>query len=264
MINLSSDITVSIIMPVFNGANFMHQSITSVLEQTFKNWELLIIDDHSSDDSYFIAKSYSKKHNNIKIFQTEHERSGASIARNIGIFNSTKRFIAFLDCDDYWASNKLEKQLSLLIKENAHFCYGSYYVFDSEKNKILGKFIPSKTINYHALLKGCDIGCLTVLYDTNFLGKRYFPKTVKEDYALWLQISKIHGVRFILCEDITAYYRISANSLSSNKWKEISRQYKVYTEVEGLNIFKSFFYIASYILYGVKKHYLNYRGNKFE
>ncbi|HCT3783286.1 TPA: glycosyltransferase family 2 protein [Proteus mirabilis] len=264
MLNSIDDIAVSVIMPVFNGEKFMPESINSVLDQTFKNWELLIIDDHSTDNSYAIATEYSNKFSNIKVFKTQEKQSGASKARNIGILNSTKRFIAFLDCDDYWTNDKLEKQLYLLIKENAHFCYGSYNIFDGRDNKKLGTFIPSSRINYYTLLKGCDIGCLTVIYDTKFLGKCYFPNTVKEDYALWLQIAKKNDIRFILCKDIIAYYRISQNSLSSNKWKEITRQYKIYKDVEKLNIFQSSFYVISYVFYGVKKHYFNYRGKKLE
>lgn len=260
MINFNDDIGVSIIMPVYNGEHYLEKSINSIKEQSFKNWELIIIDDHSTDNSFAIAKSYTNE--NIKLLKTTKYRSGAAKARNIGISNATKRFIAFLDCDDFWTNDKLEKQLNLLIKEQANFCYGAYNIFDSESNKIIGKFTPKKNINYKTLLKSCDIGCLTAIYDTKHLGKCYFPDTVKEDYALWLKIAKNKDIKFISCNDIIAYYRVSPNSLSSNKLKEVKRQYHIYRKIEKMNIISSSLYMAFYIVNGIKKHYINYRGNK--
>ncbi|HHQ2324139.1 glycosyltransferase family 2 protein [Providencia rettgeri] len=260
MKNFNDNIGVSIVMPMYNGENFLEKAISSVVKQTFKNWELIIIDDHSDDNSYSIAKNYISE--NIKLLKTKNSRSGAAKARNIGILEAKKRFIAFLDCDDYWDSNKLEKQLNLLIKEKAHFCYSAYNIFDNESGKIIGSFHPKNNINYYSLLKGCDIGCLTVVYDTAYLGKCYFPETVKEDYALWLAIAKIKNIKFVFCSDTLANYRISSNSISSNKWKEIKRQFFIYNEIENLGFINSSRYLASYIFYGIKKHYLSYRGNK--
>ncbi|TKU01411.1 glycosyltransferase family 2 protein [Citrobacter sp. wls830] len=250
---------ISIIMPAYNGGEYITQAIQSVIDQTYKNWELIIIDDHSVDDSYSIAQHFTVNHPNIKLYQTEHKGSGAAVARNIGIAAATGRFIAFLDCDDFWLPKKLSKQINLLLSTDAHFCYSAYAIFNAKDNKKTGEFKPSAKISYDKLLRGCDIGCLTVIYDTEFLGKKFFPMVEKEDYALWLDIIKTEGVKFTVCNEITAYYRLSEQSISSNKWKELSRQLRIYRNVEQMSIFKSFFYLIRYALYGIQKHYFSYR-----
>ncbi|WP_188016837.1 glycosyltransferase family 2 protein [Pseudocitrobacter sp. 73] len=259
MQNLNNSL-VSIIMPIYNGEAYIHDAISSVKKQSYDNWELIIIDDHSNDASLQIAQKYAEQDERIKVFQTEMLCSGAAKARNLGVQYCTGRYIAFLDCDDYWSANKIQLQIALMKEHNANFCYGSYAIFSGDVNNLIGEFRPQSLISYSKLLRGCDIGCLTVMYDSYALGKHFFPMVDKEDYALWLKILKSEHARVVLCESIIAFYRVSSESLSSNKWRELVRQYNVYRRVEGIGVLKSLFYLSCYTCYGLKKHYINYRG----
>lgn len=255
---------VSIIMPVYNGDRYLHDAISSVKKQTYDNWELIIVDDHSSDESFKTAQIYAKHDERIKVVQTEKSGSGAAQARNLGTRCCSGRYIAFLDCDDYWSADKLQLQIALMKNSNANFCYGSYAVFTGAKENIIGEFRPQSQISYSKLPRGCDIGCLTVIYDSYALGKLFFPDVYKEDYALWLKILKCEKTKVAFCKNIIAFYRVSTESISANKWKELRRQYNIYYRVEEIGLFKSLFYLFHYVSYGLKKHYISYRGNKID
>jgi len=243
---------VSIITPSYKSEKFISETIKSVLFQTYKNWEMIIVDDCSPDNSNEIIEEYCKKDSRIKLIKLE-KNSGPAVARNRAIKEAKGRYIAFLDADDLWKPEKLEKQLLFMNENNLAFTYSSYDLID-EDNSDIGTFITKETITYEDMLKTCSVGCLTAIYDTEKLGKVYMPLIRKrQDYGLWLKILKKIGRTKGIVEPL-AIYRIRKDSVSSNKIKAAQYQWKIYREVEKLNFFQSIYYFIHYAFNGVIKY----------
>jgi len=243
---------VSIITPSYKSEKFISETIESVLSQTYQNWEMIIVDDCSPDNSNKIIEEYCEKDDRIKLIKLE-KNSGPAVARNRAIEEAKGRYIAFLDADDLWKPEKLEKQLLYMNENNLAFAYSSYDLIDENNNNI-GTFITKEIITYEDMLKTCSVGCLTAIYDTKKLGKVYMPNILKrQDYGLWLKIlKKIDSTKGIL--EPLAIYRIRKDSVSSNKIKAAQYQWKIYREVEKLNFFQSIYYFIHYAYNGVIKY----------
>lgn len=242
---------VSIIIPVYNAEKFIGKTIESVLNQTYKNWEILIFNDKSKDNSLKIIKKYSEKNKRIK-FVDSKENVGVVAARNKLIEIATGEFIAFLDADDYWKQNKLEKQIKFMLKNNALISC-TEYTRVTEDEKEINDIIIKEIITYEDMLKNNYLGCLTVIYNANKLGKRYFKEREKnEDYVLWLEIVKETKIIFGLKENL-AFYRVLNNSRSSNKIKAAKDRWNVYRKIERLSLFKSIYYFLQYVIRALKK-----------
>ena len=242
---------VSIIIPVYNAEKFIGKTIESVLNQTYKNWEILIFNDKSKDNSLKIIKKYSKKDKRIKVVDSK-ENVGVVAARNKLIEIATGEFIAFLDADDYWKQNKLEKQIKFMLKNNALISC-TEYTRVTEDEKEINDIIIKEIITYEDMLKNNYLGCLTVIYNANKLGKRYFKEREKnEDYVLWLEIVKETKIIFGLKENL-AFYRVLNNSRSSNKIKAAKDRWNVYRKIERLSLFKSIYYFLQYVIRALKK-----------
>ncbi|MEG0180816.1 MAG: glycosyltransferase family 2 protein [Romboutsia sp.] len=243
---------VSIITPMYNAEKFVEDTINSVLNQTYKSWEMIIVDDCSSDNSAEIVKSYVQRDKRIKYIKTDLNK-GVSNARNIAIKKARGRYIAFLDSDDIWYENKLEKQVSFIKANNYTIVYSAYELIDENNNKLNKIINVSESVDYNNLLKGNILGCLTVMIDktkVNFeikmSGKRH------EDYILWLSILKSGNSAYGINE-ILAQYRKSSKSLSGNKAKSAKWTWDIYREVEKLPLHKSIYYFWNYALGGIKK-----------
>ena len=242
---------VSIIIPVYNAEKFIGKTIESVLNQTYKNWEMLIFNDKSKDDSLKIIKKYSEKDERIKVVDSK-ENVGVVAARNKLIEIATGEFIAFLDADDYWKQNKLEKQIKFMRKNNASISC-TEYTRVTEDEKEINDIIIKEIITYEDMLKNNYLGCLTVIYNANKLGKRYFKERKKnEDYVLWLEIVKETKIIFGLKENL-AFYRVLNNSRSSNKIKVAKDRWEVYRKIERLSLLKSIYYFLQYVIRALKK-----------
>ncbi len=240
---------VSIITPSYNSAQFVGQMIESVQAQTYTNWELLITDDCSTDNSYAIIRRYARNDNRIKPFRLL-QNSGAGVARNESIKRARGRYIAFCDSDDMWKPNKLERQIEFMRDNEYPFCYSSYDVV-SETGEQTGYIKCRGTLSYASLIRSNEIGCLTSIYDAEKLGKMYMPTIRKrQDWGLWLSIIKrcktAHGVAESL-----AIYRNRQGSISSNKMEMLKYNYKLYNEVEGFSKFSS---AALLLLYFMPYH----------
>lgn len=238
---------VSIITPNYNSEKFIAQTLQSIRAQTYKNWELIIVDDCSTDKSLDIIETYSKTDKRIKVIKL-NENSGAGIARNKAIEEATGNFIAFLDSDDLWHPEKLEKQLAFMVQNNYNLTYTSYNVFiekDAEPNKIV---LCKPTLNYSQMLYSNKIGCLTAMYNKDNLGKIYMPEIRKrQDYALWLKILKKEERAYGL-QEVLACYRDRNNSISNNKIEMLKWNWILYKKVEELSYFQSLFYVTSNVL----------------
>lgn len=244
--------SVAIIMPSYNSEKFIVESVESVLAQTYSNWELIIVDDCSPDSSNHIIMKYVDSDHRIKLIKLE-KNSGPAVARNTAIEAANGRYIAFLDSDDVWLPNKLEKQIKFMQDNDLAFTYSSYRLV-GEDNEHLGVFIIKDKISYFDMLKTCSVGCLTAIYDTEKIGKQYMPLILKrQDYGLWLKILKLIGETRGILEPL-ATYRIRKNSVSSNKVKAAKYQWKIYREIEKLSFLKSLYYFAFYAYNGVTKY----------
>ena len=244
---------VSVITPSHNAEKFIAQTIESVLTQTYQEWEMIIVDDLSSDGSVQIIETYAHKDPRIKLIKSK-QKNGAAGTRNKAIQAAQGRYIAFLDADDLWMPEKLEKQIAFMTQHDLAFTYSSYKVIDKGKDEMLTTFVTLPEISYSSILKTCSVGCLTAIYDTEKLGKMYMPDLpTKEDYALWLSIMKKIGTTRGIVEPL-AYYRIGETSVSSDKVNAAAWQWKVYRDVEHLGLAKSIYYFANYVYYGIKKY----------
>jgi glycosyltransferase involved in cell wall biosynthesis len=242
---------VSIITPSYNSSKFIAQAIESALAQTYKNWEMIIIDDMSSDNSTEIVEKYLQADKRIRLIKLE-KNIGPALARNQAIERANGKYIAFLDSDDIWQPNKLQIQVQFMLDNNLSFSYSSYDIID-ENGNYLKTFHVKDFISYEELLKTNVIGCLTAIYDAEKLGKVFMENIGHEDYALWLNIlKKIKHGRGI--DKSLARYRIVKKSISSNKFKTIRYQWNIYRRVEKINFFKSIYYLLFYTYNGFKKY----------
>lgn len=237
---------VSIITPLHNAADFFEQALESVLSQTYDEWELIIIDDRSTDNSVEIVKSYLEIDNRINLIQLE-KNYGAAVARNAGIEIAKGRYIAFLDSDDIWYPEKLERQLDFMQKNDVAFSFSKIERVN-EAGRVLGiSKIPGK-VDYYTLLKTNVVACSSAIYDTEKLGKVYMPEIRKrQDFALWLRLLKSveygYGIQEVLLK-----YVVRQGSVSANKVSAACYTWRVYRELEQLPFLTSLYYFMHYVL----------------
>ena len=243
---------VSIITPVYNAERFLSDTIKSVQNQTYKNWEMLLVDDCSKDNSAQIIKEFQKYDDRIKYIKLE-KNSGASVSRNTGIKNAKGRFIEFVDSDDIWKPEKLEVQVKYMLENNLGFTFTSYRYMkeDGELTNKVAK-APSK-INYNGLLKNTIIGCSTVVIDTDIVEYFEMPLVRRgQDTATWLQILRKEKYAYGIDKDLVDY-RLVGESLSSNKIIALKRTWNTYRNVEKLGLIKSAYVFCFYVFNAIKK-----------
>ena len=236
---------------MYNAEKFIGKAIETVLSQTYENWEMLIMNDVSTDNSLAVVNEFAKKDDRIKVVNTE-KNMGVVKGRNHLIDLARGKYIAFLDADDYWHSEKLEKQIQFMKEKNASISCTEYTRVRENGEKINEVVIKSE-ISYTDMLKNNYLGCLTVMYDVEKVGKRYFKELEKnEDYVLWLEIVKDVKIIYGLKENL-AYYRVLDNSRSSNKVKTAKVRWEIYRKVEKLSLLKSIYYFLHYAVRAVLK-----------
>src|SRR6056297_1828328 len=235
---------ISIIMPNYNGAKFLSQSISSVLEQTYPFWELIICDDRSTDNSLEVIGSF-KDERIIPPLSLEINQ-GAAVARNKGIEHAKGIFIAFLDNDDHWAPQKLQEQLYFMLENNYEFTYTDYFQFSATYNK---RIKCKMKVNYHALLRNNYILTSTVMYNAQATGKVYMENIRKrQDWSLFINIVRKAGSAYNLPKPLT-YYRRHDESLSASKLDLIKYNFNFYHKVLGFSKIRSFFLMIRFLYY---------------
>lgn len=241
---------VSIITPAYNCAKYIGETINSVLSQSFKYWEMIIVDDFSSDDTVKVVEEFVKRDKRIVLLKQE-TNLGCARARNRGLKSAKGRYITFLDGDDLLDSNYLESQLAF-IKDNGPLITASYRRLAPNSSS---EFIVPDSANYKQTLKGCALSCLTTMFDKEVIGERFFLENMRknEDFAFWLSILK-EGYVVKGNKEVLASYRILKTSKSHNKIKFIKHMWYVYRKVEHLNIFYSFHCLIHWAFYGLKKY----------
>ena len=242
---------VSIIMPSYNTGRFIKETIESVLAQSYPTWELIIVDDCSTDDTDDVVSQYlaDKRIRYIK----NDTNSGAAVSRNRALREAKGKWIAFLDSDDLWETDKLQKQI-LFMKDNGyHFSYTNYVEID-EESKANGKSVTGpKRISKHGMYNYCWMGCLTVMYDADAVGLIQIADIKKNnDYAMWLKVCK--KANCYLLDETLARYRKRSGSISNHGYmKLIKWHYKLYREAENKNPISSFVLTVRNLFFGVLK-----------
>lgn len=234
---------ISIIIPTYNCGKFIEETIESVLKQSYPHFEMIIVDDCSTDTTKEIVERYALQDNRIKYHLLE-ENSGAAMARTKAMELAAGKYMAFLDSDDLWTEDKLERQLAFMQKNGYAFTCTAYEQVD-EDGVLLGKIIKTKRkTDYNGVLLTCPVGNSTVMYNVEKLGKFAVPNVRKRnDDALWLQMLKkekyIYGM-----PDVLMQYRIRANSISSNKLALVKYHWILYRDIEHLSVARSVFHIG--------------------
>ncbi len=250
--NKLNDGLVSIITPTYNSANTIADTIESVINQSYLQWQMIIVDDGSTDDTVNIVKKWQTVDERILLMQLNSNR-GAAIARNKAIQFAIGRYIAFLDSDDRWKTDKLLKQINFMRSNKAVLSFTGYEKID-DNGAYIGYVGAHSTVSYKALLKSNVIGCLTAIYDTKYIGKVYMPEIrTRQDYGLWLDILKNHTVVAYGLNEILATYSLRSDSISSNKNKVAFNTFKLYRDIEKLGNIKSIYYFCHYVVRGLIK-----------
>ncbi|MFO7744600.1 MAG: glycosyltransferase family 2 protein [Psychroflexus sp.] len=244
---------VSIVTPVYNAEKFIQETIQSVQNQSYENWEHILVDDSSSDNSTEVIEEFSKNDPRIKLVKLS-KNSGPAVARNKAIHLAKGRYLAFLDADDIWFDFHLKDSLNFLTENKCEFVFASYKRSNEDLDFVYSDFeVPAK-VSYTDILKSNSISCLTAVVDTLALGKKEMPLIRKrQDMGLWLKYLKETEYAYGI-QKPHAIYRIRENSLSRNKLHLIKYQWEFYRKVEQLPVFKSFYYLVLWTYFGYKKY----------
>lgn len=242
---------VSIIMPSYNTAEYINDSVNSVIAQTYQNWELIIVDDCSTDNTDEIVVFFSDSR--IRYIKNE-KNCGAAYSRNRALREAKGKWIAFLDSDDIWLPEKLEKQIDFMIRNNYHFSYTKYEEINEGGLKTGIVVSGPKRITERRMKNYCWPGCLTVMYDSEYVGLIQIENIKKNnDYAMWLKVSK-KAVCFLLSDILAEYRRGRSGSISTNgvltmvKW-----HYRLFREAEKKGVFVSLLNTARNLFWGMIK-----------
>ncbi|MCR5098237.1 MAG: glycosyltransferase [Lachnospiraceae bacterium] len=245
--------TVSIITPVYNSASTLRETVESVMAQYYTHWELLLIDDCSADDSRDVMESLSASDSRIHCLYNE-KNSGVALTRNHGIREATGRYIAFLDSDDTWDVDKLSRQLEFMEKVDSPFTYTSIRIMDEDGNPTGKERHVPDMVDYRTLLMGDPMPCLTIVIDTERIPREkiYMPNVHHEDYAAFLNCLRDGAVARGL-DEVLASYRVSRRSVSGNKLRTATWQWRILRDQEGLSLPMAFYYLCTYAFLAIKK-----------
>lgn len=254
MMDVKEQPFVSVIMPAYNAERFIRQAIESVQSQTFIFWELLVIDDGSSDGTCAVVQELAEKDMRIRLIRNE-KNIGVARTRNAGIDLAQGEMIAFLDSDDYWYPEKLEKQLYLAQQTGADAVYCSYMMKYEDGSGTEKQFCVPQETDFEQMLSVNVMSCSTALVSGKAIGEqRFHPDYYHEDYVFWLELLKKCG-RAVGCEEAMAVYRVIPDSRSFNKWNSAKNRWRVYRSYLKLPLGKSLRSFADYCLNGVKKYH---------
>lgn len=248
------DILVSVITPCHNSAQFIKETYECLVQQTYWNWEWLVVDDASDDDTISILSHFARLDDRIRVLENA-ENSGAAVSRNVALRESKGEFVAFLDSDDLWYPNKLMAQLSYMTQnKKIKFSFTKYELCD-ESGRSLGKIVddkgPSRVSYKDMLKKSATLGCSTVMLHRSIVNHLMPLLRTGQDYAFWLLLLRVNSVHAYKVEEVLALYRVRSGSISRNKLKKARRQWQIYRDVEGLGLFYSALCFTYYAYHAV-------------
>ena len=242
---------VTVISPLYEAARFVGATIESVLEQSFEEWEYILVDDCSSDSTASIARRYANADSRITLLQNTHNL-GPSATRNRAILAARGRYLAFLDSDDLWTRTKLSEQFRFMKESKLALTYTAYTRIDDRGNRI-GLVLPPSRVNYRITLSSNHIACSSAMYDTAILGKALFPDIrMRQDHALWLKLLRLIDWAYGIDEPLLRY-RVRRDSLSANKLRAASYSWRLLTDLEQLRFPVALYHFGRYALSSVTK-----------
>ena len=248
------DIKCSVIIPMYNCERFIEETVESVLKQTIKEIEIILIDDCSTDKSFDLIKKISDKDKRVKVYKNE-ENYGVALTRNKGIDLSSGKYIALLDSDDVWMPDKLEKQLNDIKVKDCQISYCSYGFIDRDGNNLGYDFIVPSSVNLTKILSKSVISCSTVIAERElFLKHKFNAEYYHEDFVLWIDMLRECKISFGQTE-ILAKLRIMKGSRSGDKANSAKQRWIVYRKYLNLNMLSSIYHFLIYILLGIKKYW---------
>ena len=248
---------VSVIMPAYNASRFIEEAIRSVMAQTITDWELLVLDDGSGDDTLTIAQRLAREDSRIRVLPNEHNM-GVAKTRNRGMDLCRGAYVAFLDSDDVWYPEKLEVQLDLMRETGTDLCYCAYAIVDAAGKKTRADYLVPPAVEIDGLLRQNVIGCSTVLLSPAIREKyRFETDFYHEDYVLWLQILQ-DGYKAVGCTRVLVAWRFVENSRSFNKWGAAKNRWRIYRDRMHLSFFHSVRLLVEYGLSGLRKYSKKY------
>lgn len=244
---------VSVITPLYNGREFIEKTIKSVQAQTYTNWEMLIVDDGSTDGSDEVVSRLAESEARIRLLKNPSNQ-GVAYSRNHGLKEATGRYVAFLDSDDLWKPEKLQHQIDFMESTQAAFTFTSCDVVDEKGRMAAPMRVVPDSITYQKLLLGNPIPCLTVMADLKQIPKEKLemPCIPHEDYAAWLTVAKC-GYEMRGLPETLGCYRVKKQSLSGNKLQTIGWQWNIYRKQEKLPLWKAAYCLVCYGVQGIKK-----------
>ena len=250
---MSNKPLVSVVMPCYNAEKYIRKSIDSVINQSFSNWELIIVNDGSKDNSLSIIQDYASKNSRVKYIDCPVPSGSPAEPRNIGIREAKGRYIAFLDSDDIWTPDKLESQLILFASGDYIIVYCDYESITETGERMNRKVKEPESCNFRLLQKYNCIGCSEAMLDTAKIGKPQFKKIGHEDYLFWLEIMKNGGVA-INTNKVQLLYRERNSSVSSNKFQAAKWAWDIYRKELKFPLFKASFCFTCYLLKALERH----------
>lgn len=241
---------VSIITPNWNCAKYISETIRSVQAQTYRNWEMIIVNDCSTDNSEQVVKPYCDMDSRIRLLKNERN-SGAAVSRNYALREAKGRWIAFLDSDDLWTPDKLEKQLEFMTRNGYHFSYTEYREIDDNSAETGVLITGPKKVSKLGMFAFCWLGCLTVMYDREYVGLVQIEDIKKNnDYAMWLKVCR-KAKCYMLKEPLALYRRGRKGSISTHGYGTMIRwHYRLWHEAEGMNPLTSLFWTGMNLVCG--------------
>lgn len=243
---------VSIITPAYNSEKYIAETILSVQAQSYSNWEMLIVDDGSTDKTAEIVASFQEKDSRIKYFCNTTNR-GSAISRNLALQKAKGKWIAFLDSDDLWHPEKLERQIEFMKKNKCHFSYTKYCEIDEASNEIGVLISGPKVISKNMMTAYCWPGCLTIMYDAEKIGlMQSVDIEINEEYALWIKISKTAKC-YLLNENLAKYRRHSQSLSNKSFLRLIKWHYLMFRKSENKNAIASTILTINNIIFGTIK-----------
>ena len=246
-----SNINIDIIIPNYNKSQYLEECINSVVSQTFKNWKLYIVDDFSTDNSLQVIKKYNTL-NNINIIKLKKNK-GPAFCRNLGVRISSSPYISFLDSDDLWVKNKLEKQIIFMIKNKFSFTFSDYYWFKNINSKDYKSTQITNSLSFREFLNNSSINSSTMILKRDIIKNTRFKNVNHEDYLFKCDILR-SGVVAYKINDKLAYYRIIKTSRSSNKFVNLFYLWKINSKYNKLNFFKNLISVISISINSLKKY----------
>lgn len=259
---VKKDPLVSVVMPMYNAEAYLDQSVNSVINQTYTNWELIIVNDCSTDGSLEKAQGFAEKDRRIRILNNE-KNSGVAKTRNRGIDEAKGEYIAFLDSDDFWRSDKLELQMNLIKKNDYSFVYGALCFWkDGDGFLDYWRKVPTKA-DYHYLLKANIIPSSTVIVDATMIKDVKMPLVNHEDYGAWLNVLRKYGITAYGINQPLAAYRVN-ESVSSNKFRTLKWTWNIYNKTQGFNPIASSFCFTRFELRTIYKYISKNVKGKFD